>query len=233
MASSERTLSVCALLAVAACLGMIGIFACTGVGQDPLQHVHPPPEYARLLLADPPVLRASIALDNLFVAFYAAVFAQLGALVWPRSASRWILGASMGALALLTLLDIAENFHFIEMIGQAEIGVYPSSAEIGAQAVESLVKFHTGYVGLFLLGLALPRDTRARRALATLSFVQLAVGVLIPVVPRAIAVPLTFARFAYFVTALLLAAWGFGRRAFAAGSDARASRPGTMLGAPG
>jgi hypothetical protein len=231
--SLEKTLRVCALLAVAACLGMIGLFAVTGVGQDPLQYVHPPSEYARILLARPAVLRASIALDDAFIAFYAAVFASIAALLWRSGVSRALIGASMTALALLTLLDIAENFHFLTMIAQAEVGVLPSSAEIGLQAAESLVKFHVGYVGLFLLGFALPRATPRLRVLSNLSFVQLGIGVLLPVVPRALALPLVFARFTYFVAALLLVAFGLGAWRRASGSGAPASHPGTMLGAAG
>ena len=90
------------------------------------------------------------------------------------------------------------------------------------------MKFHVSYVGLFLLGFALPRTSPSSRALANLSwFVQLPVGVLIHVAPHAVAVPLVFVRFAYFVTALALAAAAFARPAGSIGSSAPVSRPGT------
>src|SRR5262245_37502118 len=66
--------------ALAACLTvavMLGLYLVTGIGQDPLQYVHPAAEYQRILLADPPLLRLAIGLDNLFIAFYAAAFAGL------------------------------------------------------------------------------------------------------------------------------------------------------------
>lgn len=69
----------CAGAACAAVLGMLGIYLATGIGQDPLQFVHPPAAYTDILLARPPLLRAVIALDNLFIAFYTSVFLALGA----------------------------------------------------------------------------------------------------------------------------------------------------------
>jgi hypothetical protein len=69
-------------------VGMIALFLITGVGQDPLQFVHPVSEYARLLLANPPALRATIGLDNLFIAFYATSFVGLAILLVRQGASR-------------------------------------------------------------------------------------------------------------------------------------------------
>ena len=231
--SLEKTVRVSALLAVAMCLGMLAIFLTTGIGQDPLQYVHPPAEYARLLLADPPALRASIALDNFFLSFYAVVFASLGALLWRGGTNRPLLAVSLAALAALTLLDMVENFHFMVMLARAEAGMPPSDAEIAVQAFESLLKFHIGYLGLFLLGFAIPRTRASLRVLAALQSVQLAIGILLFVVPRSVAVPLVFARLVYFITALLLVAWAFGPKRRAAGSDVPASPPDTMLRAAG
>jgi hypothetical protein len=50
----ESTLRIAAHLALA----MEGIFLATGVGQDPLQFVHSPAEYAALPLKGPAALRA-------------------------------------------------------------------------------------------------------------------------------------------------------------------------------
>jgi heme A synthase len=98
------------------------------------------------------------------------------------------------------------------MLARAEHGLLPSSAEIGAQVFESLLKFHVSYLGLFLMGLALPRRSARERLLSNLCvFVQLPVGVLIYVTPPTMALALVFVRFAFFLTALLLVASIFGK----------------------
>jgi hypothetical protein len=208
----ERTLAVCAWLACGCVAGMIGIFVAAGVGQDPLQFVHPGTEYAQLLLKNPPALRACLALDNFFVVFYASVFLLLGLLLLRDGATRGLVFVSLGLMAALALLDFIENFHFMVMLAEAEQGLVPSSTEISAQVFESLLKFHVSYLALVLLGFALPRRTAKERLLANLCvFVQLPVGILIYVVPRALAVPLVFTRFAFFLTALILVGSIFGR----------------------
>ncbi|MEZ4364329.1 MAG: hypothetical protein R3B48_29410 [Kofleriaceae bacterium] len=205
--SIERGLRIVVGLACAAVLGMLGIFVATGVGQDPLQYVHPPAHYRELLLAAPPLLRATLALDNLFVVFYATAFALLARLLLRAGADPMLVKVAIGLIALVAALDLVENFHFLVMLAQAEHGLRPSSSEIGAQVLESLLKFHVSYLALFLLSFVLPRTTRRGRLLANLGwFVQLPVGVLIYVAPAALAVPLVFVRFTYFVVALLLLA---------------------------
>jgi len=223
-----------AWLACATVVGMVAVFAATGVGQDPLQFFHPSADYARILLRNPPALLTAILLDDCFIVSYSTLFLSLAALLAERGRPRAFVFASAGLLGLLALLDMVENFHFLTMLAQAEQGLLPSATEIGLQVLESLLKFHVGYLGLFLLGFALPRTTRLERALSNLSwFVQLPVGVLIHVTPRAVAVPLSFARLTYFVVALVLVALAFGPRRATSGSSVRASRLGTMPDAAG
>jgi hypothetical protein len=232
--SVESILRSCALLACATVVGMIVIFFATGVGQDPLQFVHPPQEYLQLLTANPAALRATLALDNLFVVFYATMFLALGVVLRRRGAPKTFLGAAIGLLSALALLDLVENFHFMVMLARAELGVAPSAPQIAAQVWESLLKFHVSYLGLFLLGCALPHSAPGERMLQRLSwFVQLPIGILIYVTPRAVSVPLVFVRFTYFVTALALVARLFGPRPSAIGSGAPASLPGTTPGVVG
>lgn len=205
--SVEKILRVVALLACATVIGMLTIFLSTGIGQDPLQFVHSSEEYGQILLRNPAALRATLGLDNAFIVFYSVTFLALGVLLSKAGATRVLVRASVGLMMALALLDMVENFHFMVMLARAEKGLLPSDAEIGMQVWESLLKFHVSYLGLFLLGLALPRRTREERALANLSlFVQLPVGILIYVAPAAVAVPLVFVRFSYFLTALLLVA---------------------------
>lgn len=221
--SLEAMLRVCARGGAVAVVAMFALFLLTGVGQDPLQYVHPSEEYGRLLLRSPAVLRAAIGLDDAFIVFYTAAFVALAGLLWERS-GRLLVGTTLGLLVLLALLDMAENFHFLAMISRAEQGLLPSDGEIELQVWESLLKFHVGYLGLFLLGFTLPQETPRQRWFSRLNwYVQLPVGVLIHVTPHAVALPLVFVRFGYFLAGLLLASSLFSAPSGgASGSGARA-----------
>ncbi len=205
--SSERILRITALTAAGTVVAMVAIFFATGVGQDALQFVHSPSEYGAILLRNPDALRATVGLDNLFIVLYTTTFVALGILLSRAGAPKVFVYLSIGLLGVLAFLDMFENFHFMTMLARAEQGILPSENEIGMQVWESLLKFHVGYLGLFLLGFAFPRRTRAERAMGYANwFVQLPVGILIYVVPRTIAVPLVFVRFTYFVGGLVLIA---------------------------
>lgn len=210
--SAERSLTRLSALAGALVLSMLTIFLVTGIGQDPLQYVHPADEYANILLRNPPLLRAAIGLDDLFLLVYSAVFVLLALVLWERGTSRVLLVVCLSLLLATGLLDMVENFHFLAMLAGAEQGHPPVDVQIAWQAVESMLKFHVSYLGLLLLGFAVPRDTQAQRMLSgLLCFVQLPVGVAIYVVPHAVAVPLVFARFAFFLASFTLIAWIYSR----------------------
>lgn len=224
---AETVLRASSFAACAAVVAMLTIFLVTGTGQDPLQFVHPSDEYASLLLRAPAALRATLAIDNAFVVFYTTAFVALAVILLRAGAARPFVLVATVLLLALGILDLAENLHFLVMLRRAELGIVPSATEVELQVLESLMKFHVSYGGLFLLGFAMPRRSQAERALANLSWwVQLPVGILIYVVPAGIAVPLVFVRFAYFVIALLLLATTLGRvsvsDAAAAGSGAPA-----------
>ena len=189
---------------------MFGIFALTGIGQDPLQYMHPVPEYTAILLRNPPVLRAAIGLDNLFIVLYSTMFLGLGAVLWQRARLRAVLGVALALLAATAILDLFENMHFLAMIAAASQGMAIDAGRVGLQVWESLVKFHLSYLGLFLLSFVLPRETAVERALVLLlRWVQLPVGLLVYLTPPSIAVPLVMARFAFFLVASTLVALAF------------------------
>jgi hypothetical protein len=211
--SLHHVVRVTALLALATVVGMLLIFLTTGIGQDPLQFVHPVGEYMQLLLKNPAMLRAAIGLDNFFIVFYATTFVALATILLRGGAPRGVVLVTISLLLGAALLDMIENFHFLVMIAGAEQGQPPTPGEIRLQVLESLFKFHVSYLGLFLLGIALPRRTGTERTLANLSwFVQLPVGILIYVTPHGVALPLVFVRFTYFLVALALVAVAYGPR---------------------
>jgi hypothetical protein len=208
--SVESGLRACALAAAVTVVGMIGIFFVLGVGQDPLQYVHPAAEYSGILLKSPGALRAAIGLDDLFIVLYSSAFVLLATRLLRDGTAPALVWVPTVLLLGLAGLDMVENFHFLAMIARAELGLVPTDTEIELQVWESLVKFHVGYLGLFLLGFALPWSNVRARWLARLGWlVQLPVGVLIYVTPSFVAFPLVFVRFAYFVTALVLLAFTF------------------------
>jgi len=207
-ASIPTMLRACALGAAALVLAMLGLFLVTGIGQDPLQYVHPVAEYNALLLRSPALLRAAIGLDNAFIVLYSAVFVLLFTALWQRGVLRPLPVVALVLLLGVGLLDMLENMHFLAMLSAAEQGRPPLDAQIVWQASESMVKFQLSYVGLFLLGCALPRDSAAWRALGRLLlWVQWPVGITIYVVPHGLAVPLVLVRFGFFLASFLLLAW--------------------------
>lgn len=194
-----------ALAAAVMVLLMLGIFIVLGVGQDPLQYMHSSSDYAAILVKNPPALRAAIGLDNLFIVLYSTMFLALGMALWERTPSRLLLVAALSLTGLFAGLDLLENMHFLGMISSAVLGQDISQTHIELQVWESLVKFHISYLALFLLGFALPNNTRLEMALCfALRWVQLPIGLLIYLVPAELAKPLVFGRFTFFLVALLL-----------------------------
>lgn len=209
--TSARALRGAAATACVVVAAMLAVFVTTGIGQDPLQYVHPVDEYGRLLLRSPAVLRTVIGLDNVFVVLYCATFLLLATVLKGRVALQGLLTLGVGLMVAVGLLDLVENLHFLTMIGGAGQGRIPGRLEIEVTAVESLLKFHLSYLALFLIGLSLPRDTLGRTLLARASvYVQLPLGVAVYVVPAAAALPLVLLRFGYFVAALATVAVTFG-----------------------
>jgi hypothetical protein len=204
LARPDKLLRLCAHAASALVLLMFSTFAFTGIGQDPLQYMHPVADYTALLLRNPPVLTAVIGLDTAFILFYSTMFAALATVLWQGTAPRLWVVLSLGLLGVTGMLDLAENLHFMAMLSSAAQGLPISPGEIGAQVLESLLKFHLSYLGLFLLGFVLPNETPLQKFLCfLLRWVQWPVGLLIYLVPPALAVPLVMARFSFFLVSLL------------------------------
>lgn len=209
-ASASYLVRNAAIVASLLVVAMFAVFATTGIGQDPLQYVHQPDVYQQLLTTRPAVLRSVIGLDNLFIVAYLTMFLAMGQTLWPTASPRPILIGALALLAASGALDLIENMHFLTMIAAAEQGLKIGSSEITLQVFESLVKFHVSYLGLFLLGFALPSHDPAGRVLVfLLRWVQLPVGLMIYLTPPSVAVPLVIARFTFFFVALLLLAWMF------------------------
>lgn len=216
--ASGRLLVGAALTACAMVVAMLALFASRGVGQDPLQVFHPPADYAAILRRDPAGLRAVLGFDNAFIAFYTTVFVALAGVLVDRGAPRRLTRLAIALLLATATLDLLENVHFLTMVSAVEQGLGVGEAEIRYQVIESMLKFHLSYIGLFLLSFVLPTDTRAGRAVVWASrYVQLPVGILIYVTPPAVSFVLVLVRSGYFVVSLVGLALAFGRGATGAG----------------
>lgn len=163
-----------ALAAIACLIAMLVVTAVSGVSQETFEIVRAPDVYADGLAAHTGALRLLFGIDSAFLVIYAAAFVGLAHhIVTPGN--RWFVVLGVGALLLTALLDMTEDHHILAMVYGVESGVRPSAGEIVFEHTLSQVKFNVSYLGLFLLGLAIPREAWAGRMLALL----LTVGTLI------------------------------------------------------
>ena len=214
-------LSLLCLLAASMVVSMLGLYAATGVSQDALQFFHRPEDYAALLLQAPQVLKLAVALDTAFLFCYGAAFVVLGSQLHALGRPRALGLPGTGLLVATALLDLVENMHFLAMLARAGAGEPPGAGEIHGRVWESLVKFHVSYLGMFLLGWAVPTRTAAEQALALLlRWVQWPAGIALYVVPAALVKPFAFGRAAFYVAALLLVALIWRPRAGGSGAPA-------------
>ena len=189
---------------------MFAIFLFTKIGQDPLQYVHGIQEYKAILENSPNILRATIGIDNVFIVLYSTLFVCVGSLLWDRVSSKLILGMGIGFMLSTAILDVFENIHFYTMISASQNALPITAVQMELQVWESMVKFHISYIGLFFLGLSLPRQTILEKILCfSLIFVQAPIGILIYSAPQSFALPLVMARFAFFMFSLLATALVF------------------------
>jgi hypothetical protein len=214
-------LSLLSLLAAGLVVSMLVLYAATGVSQDALQFFRRPDDYAALLLQAPQVLKLAVALDTAFLFCYGAAFVVLGSQLQALCRPRALVVLGTGLMVATALLDLVENMHFLAMLARADAGEPPGAGEIHGQVWESLVKFHVSYLGMFLLGWALPARTAAEQALALLlRWVQWPAGIALYVVPAALVKSFAFGRFAFYLAALLLLALIWRPRAGGSGAPA-------------
>jgi hypothetical protein len=146
---------------------MVGITFGTGVSQETFEIARAPRVYATELRQFATPLRALFALDSVFLVLYATLLVQF-ALRVRTPATRVLTAIAIGAVLVTAVLDMIEDHAILAMLRLAERDIDPSAGQIAVQHVVSQVKFHVGYLGLFVLGLTIPRTTRANTVLAWL-----------------------------------------------------------------
>ena len=158
---------VLALAALACLTAMILLTWIGGVSQETFEIVRNPEVYAADLGAHAGVVRALFGVDSVFLILYATLFAVFGRQI-QTAETRTLVTLSVAAMFGTALLDMIEDHHILAMLYGVEAGTHPSVGQLAFQHTLSQVKFNVSYLGLFLFGLCVPRDTRAGRALAVL-----------------------------------------------------------------
>jgi hypothetical protein len=129
--------------------------------------VRAPAAYAADLRAHPGALRAALGVDSVFIVLYGVFFVLLAQrLATPQT--RTLVALGLGFLLATAVLDMVEDHHILALLHGAELGLDPGPGDLTLQHTISQVKFHVSYLGLFLFGLAVPRDSLPGLALALL-----------------------------------------------------------------
>lgn len=210
-----------ALGALTCLVAMVTVTLITGASQEAFEITRPPAEYGAALLADAGALRVLFGLDAVFLVLYAALFVTF-AMVIRNERNGALVGLGAALVVATAVLDMIEDHHILAMLAAAEQGELPGAGQIAFEHVLSQVKFHLSYLGLFLLGLALPRDRRIGRALANLLTVgTLSLGAVIYAAPASWLPALDLTRWIGFVIGFVMTIGFLRASAPAAGSGAR------------
>lgn len=164
MSDYVRVLALASIVVLGA---MVGITFATGVSQETFEIARAPDVYAAELRTFATPLCALLGLDSIFLVLYSTLLVQF-ALRVRTSSTRVLIVIAIGAILVATLLDMIEDHAILAMLRLAERDIEIGADAIGVQHVISQVKFHAGYLGLFVLGLAVPRTSRAAVALVWL-----------------------------------------------------------------
>ncbi len=156
-----------AVAAVAILVAMVGVTLTTGISQETFEIVRRPDVYAAGLRDHAGALRALFGLDSAFLILYAAFFVEFGRRI-ATSDNRTLVWLAIGFILATAVLDMIEDHHILSMLYGVENGADPGPGELTFQHVLSQTKFHVSYLGLFLFGLCIPRETIAGAALAVL-----------------------------------------------------------------
>ena len=150
--------------------------ASDGVTAQAFEMVDEPTSYAERLVAATDMLRLVLTLDSFFIILYSAAFVLLAGIVRKRG-NALIVYVALAALLLTAFLDFAENFSLFSMLAAAQAGTGPGAEEIQSRMIWSALKFHSSYLGLFLLAFALPRSTLLEKLLRLSLWLVLTVAI--------------------------------------------------------
>lgn len=183
-----------ALFASALLLVMVLLTFATGVAQEPFEVVRPLEAYRAELRDQASTLQLILALDALFIAAYSAFFVVFARAVEGHGVRELL---RLGTLALLVTagLDMLEDQQLFALSRSVVFGEELGWTTLRAQHVLSQTKFHVSYVGLFLLGLGLPRRGPFERLFAgSIALPMPVLGAVLWVAPPSLVGPLSVVR---------------------------------------
>jgi len=221
MSKTERATVNLGVLGGMLAFALFALALATQGSQGMFQINRPAADYAALLVARAPSLRADLGLDFIFIVVYSAFFVSLALVLkrWVdgqpfRDTVATIVNIAIGALLITGVLDAVENSHILAMLSMAEQGESIGQGEIAGQMVESQIKFLFSYFGVFVLSFALPQSTLIERlTVFAFRWLQVPIGVAILVLPVEMVRPLFILRAIFFFAGLWATAWIIARRA--------------------
>ena len=121
-------------------------------------------EYSQQMLANQWPLRAIMAFDNMYMIFLAALF--IFAINAVRNEKNSIIVyAALIPVFVTYLLDVFENQHTTTLLFQLTKDIPISQADINLQSTATLMKFHAGQLGYFLIAFFLHHDTKLEKVI--------------------------------------------------------------------
>jgi hypothetical protein len=151
---------ITALGALVCLLAMAAVSLVAGVSQETFEIVREPREYAGLLVKNASAVRALFGIDSAFLVLYSAFFVVFVRRIATERTRSW-LWVALVFLLFTAVLDMVEDHHILALLYSAELAREPAWEQLTFQHTLSSVKFNVSYVGLFLLGMGVPRETWA------------------------------------------------------------------------
>ena len=173
----HKYLATTAFAAALMLAGMFAITLITGVSPQHFELLADPSVYAQEIMAAEGPLRLALTLDNLFLTFYTAAFIFLAMSLWNKE--NWLLVTiGLGSVLLTAYLDLQENHDILTQLATTINGLPIALADLQQRMILSQLKFHSSYLGFFLLAFAMPGDTFLEKFLkVSLWFGYLPIGI--------------------------------------------------------
>jgi hypothetical protein len=209
MGKTNRAIVALALLSALMMASMLAVSLLNGgVTAQDFELLADPQGYAQAILAAGAPLRLILTFDNLFVIFYSALFIFLAKALWKKKL-RLLIGVALAALLITSYLDFIENHELISFLAAAKLSLPVELSALHERVVWSQLKFHSTYLGLFLLAFALPENAFLEKLLRwSLWAVFPVIGVLVYTFPHPY---LDLSRYVFMLSGFLLLAWNFSR----------------------
>jgi hypothetical protein len=177
--STARTASVLAGAAAIVFFLLLGVVLTHGISQQFFELVHTPEKYTEELVKHSNALNVIFVLDNIFIILYTSM-TLFTIKTLSNNAPSFVAISAFVLIALVAVLDFAENFHIYTLMQQAKNGITVSADAISWQSAESMMKWHLAYFAFFILGFLAPAGNMMEKTLKySLWFLFVPAGVLV------------------------------------------------------